>query len=305
VTDRAEPRKDAPYISLSSSLFSDKIMKVTIYTPESSIRSPKKMVKDMFSDLLDSRNLAWQLTVRDIKAQYRQSALGMLWALILPLANTVTWIFLNMTGIVKLDSTGIPYPLYVFSGTLLWSIFMESLQAPLNLTTAAKGMLSKINFPREAIILSGIYQSAFNGLIKVALIMATFLIFGVYPGWNLLLFPFAFLSLILAGTAIGLFLTPVGMLYTDMGRAIPLAFQFLMYVTPIVFPIPKTGWVCVLFSYNPLTQLFMVCRDWLSGTATHFLNGFLLVNLFMLVLLFLTWLVYRLVMPIIIERMNA
>jgi len=263
------------------------------------------MVRDMFADLKSSRGLAWQLTVRDINAQYRQSFLGILWAFIMPLANTVTWIFLNMSGIIRLDSTRIPYPLYVFSGTLLWSIFMESLQAPLNMTTAARSMLSKINFPREALILSGIYQSVFNGLIKIGLILATFLIFGVYPGWNLLLFPFAFLSLILAGTVIGLFLTPAGMLYTDMGRAIPLALQFLMYVSPIVFPIPKHGWVCFLFSYNPLTQLFMVCRDWLTGQSTHFMNGFLLVNAVMLLLLFLTWIIYRVVMPVIIERINS
>jgi lipopolysaccharide transport system permease protein len=140
------------------------------------------MVREMFSDLRAGRDLALQLTVRDIQAQYRQSILGILWAFILPLANTVTWVFLNMTGIVRLDSTGIPYPLYVFSGTLLWAIFMDSLQAPLNLTTAAKGMLSKINFPREAIILSGIYQSLFNGIIKIALILGTFLFFGIYPG---------------------------------------------------------------------------------------------------------------------------
>lgn len=259
----------------------------------------------MLIDIGRSKDLARQLTIRDLKAQYRQSALGFLWAFIMPLANTITWIFLNKTGIIKLESTAIPYPLYVFSGTLLWSIFMESLQAPLNLTNSAKSMLSKINFPREAIILSGIYQSLFNGIIKIILIIGTFLIFDIYPGWNLFLFPFAFLSLILAGTAIGLFLTPVGMLYSDMGRAIPLALQFLMFVTPIVFPMPKAGWAFSLFSFNPLTQLFMVCRDWLTGTSTQFLNGFLIVNLVTIFILFVSWITYRAVMPIIIERMNA
>ena len=224
-------------------------MKVTVYSPESSIRSPRKMIRGMFADLRASMDLARQLTLRDIKSQYRQSALGILWAFIMPLANSVTWIFLNMTGIVKVSATSIPYPLYVFSGTLLWSVFMESLNAPLILTNAAKSMLSKINFPREAIILSGIYQSLFNGMIKVTLIMIVFVIFGIYPGWSLLLFPIAFFSLILTGTAIGLLLTPVGMLYTDMGRAIPLAMQFLMYLTPIVFPIPRSGWGSFIFKF--------------------------------------------------------
>lgn len=278
---------------------------VKIYSYESQLNSPWLFVKEMFIDLFKSRDLARQLSIRDIKTQYRQSILGILWAFIMPLATTITWIFLNKTGIVKLAPTGIPYPLYVFSGTLLWSIFMESLQSPLKLSNAAKKTLSKINFPREAIIISGIYQTIFNGLIKIILIIATFIIFGIYPGWNLLLFPFAFLSLIVAGTTIGLLITPIGLLYTDIGRGIPLAMQFIMYITPVVFPMPKNGWVNLLFTYNPLTQLIMVCRDWLAGMATQFLNGFLIVNAALLILLFIAWLIYRLVMPIIIERMSA
>ncbi len=289
---------------MKSNLSQEKLP-VKIYSYESQFNNPWLFIREMFVDLFKSRDLAWQLTVRDIKAQYRQSILGILWAFIMPLATTITWIFLNKTGIVKLAPTGIPYPLYVFSGTLLWSIFMESLNSPLKLSKAAKRTLSKINFPREAIIISGIYQSMFNGIIKITLIIATFLIFGIYPGWNLLLFPFAFLSLVIAGTTIGLLITPIGLLYTDIGRAIPLAMQFVMYITPVVFPIPKDGWVNLLFTYNPLTQLIMVCRDWLSGTATLYLNGFLIVTSILIFVLFIAWAIYRLVMPIIIERMSA
>jgi lipopolysaccharide transport system permease protein len=63
----------------------------------------------MFRDLLAGRELAWRLTIRDISAQYRQTALGLIWAFILPLAHTITWIFLNSSGIVKVSDTGIPY----------------------------------------------------------------------------------------------------------------------------------------------------------------------------------------------------
>lgn len=283
----------------------NKKLSLKVYSPDSQLNNPWQFIQEMFYDLVTSRDLAWQLTIRDIKAQYRQSFLGILWAFILPLANTVTWIFLNKTGIIKLEPTEIPYPLYVFSGTLLWSIFMDSLQAPLKLLTSAKRILSKVNFPREAIIVSGVYQSLFNGIIKIFLIISTFIIFGIYPGWNLLLFPFAFMALILAGTAIGLFLTPIGLLYNDIGKATPLVMQFVMYLTPVVFPMPKEGWANLLFTYNPLSQIFMVCRDWLSGTTTLYLNGFLIVIAILLLVLFIAWAIYRLVMPIIIERMNA
>ncbi len=68
---------------------------ITIYTPDSSLARPGKMLRDMFHDLWSGRELAWRLAVRDISAQYRQAFLGILWAFILPLANTLTWILLN------------------------------------------------------------------------------------------------------------------------------------------------------------------------------------------------------------------
>jgi len=136
---------------------------ITVYTPESSISHPVKMLRQMFADLGRGRELAWQLAVRDIKAQYRQAALGLLWAFILPLAHTLTWIFLSGSGIVEVKNTNLPYPVYVFTGTMLWAIFMDAVNAPLQQTIAAKAMLAKINFPRETLVVSGIYQTLFNG----------------------------------------------------------------------------------------------------------------------------------------------
>lgn len=185
---------------------------IIVYSPESSLGSPLQMVREMFSDLLASRDLAWRLAVRDISSQYRQTFLGFLWALINPLATTVTWVFLSGAGIISVGETAQPYPVYVFTGTMLWGILMEAMNAPLAQTNAARGMLAKLNFPREALLLSGIYQTLFNSAIKIGLLLAALLVMGIYPGWSLLLFPLGILSLILVGTAIGLLITPVGML---------------------------------------------------------------------------------------------
>ena len=78
----------------------DADLPVTVYTPDSSLASPRQMLRDMVRDLLASRELAWRLAVRDISAQYRQAFLGILWAFILPLANTLVWVFLSGAGIV-------------------------------------------------------------------------------------------------------------------------------------------------------------------------------------------------------------
>ena len=278
---------------------------ITIYSPDSSLSHPIIMVRDMLRDLLASRELAWRLAVRDIRAQYRQAYLGILWAFILPLANTVTWIFLSRSGIVSVGETALPYPVYVFTGTMLWAILMDAMNAPLQQTNAARAMLAKLNFPREALVVSGIYQTLFSAIIKIALLIGALILLKMSPGWNLLLLPLGVLSLILAGTAIGVLITPVGMLYTDVGRALPLLMQFLMYLSPVVFPMPKEGWAATLFKINPLTPLILTARDWLTGFSPQYLGYFLAVNAVTLALLLAVWVAYRLAMPILIERMSA
>lgn len=263
------------------------------------------MAREMWLDLAASRELAWRLTVRDLSAQYRQTFLGFLWAIILPLANTLVWVFLSRSGVVNVSDTLLPYPVYVFTGTMLWAILMDALNAPLQIVTASKVMLAKINFPREALVVAGIYQTIVNALIKVALLLIALLVMGIHQDWSLLLFPIGLLSLILVGTLIGLALTPVGLLYADVGKAIPLLMQFLMYLTPVVFAMPKEGLPATLFQLNPLTPLILTARDWLTGFPPEHLGYFVVVNVVSVVLLFMFWVVFRLAMPILIERIGS
>ena len=81
--------------------------------------------------------------------------------------------------------------------------------------------------------------------------------------------------------------------------------QFLMYVTPVVFAMPREGLAATLFAINPLTPILLTARDWLTGLPAEHLAGFALVNSFALILLAIVWIVFRLAMPILIERMSA
>ena len=166
-------------------------------------------------------------------------------------------------------------------------------------------MLAKLNFPREALIVSGLYQTLFNAAIKVGLMLAALLLIGIKPGWSLLLFPLGVASLLLVGTTLGLFITPVGMLYGDVGRAMPLLMQFLMYITPVVFPMPKEGWAAALFALNPMTPLILTARDWLTGKDPTLLGYYIAMNLLAVLLLLAVWVVYRLAMPILNERIGG
>lgn len=278
---------------------------ITVYSAQSMLRSPAKAFDAMIRDAGKSRELAWRLAVRDISAQYRQSVFGFLWAVLLPLAHASVWIFLGSSGIVRVGSTDVPYTIYVLAGTLLWAIFTDAVNAPLQTTIAAKAMLAKINFPREALILAGLYQTLFNAAIKVFLLLVALPLFSVAYAPSLLLFPLAIASLVVVGTAIGLLVTPIGVLYNDVGRSIPLLLQFLMYFTPVVFIAPKSGWSDLIFQLNPLTPLIITARQWLTGGAVESLGYFLAVNVVAAGILLVAWAAYRIAMPILIERMSS
>jgi lipopolysaccharide transport system permease protein len=302
---RAGPTLDNPSDGGVRSVADGPSLPEIVYTPASALGNPGQLLRAMVSDLTRSRELAWRLAVRDISAQYRQSFLGLLWLFILPLLNTLVWVFIHAIGVVKISTTDIPYPVYVFTGSVLWSILVDAINAPLQQTTASKAMLSKLRFPPEALIVSGLYQTAFNAVIKVVILLAVLPFFGIALGQHLLLFPFALTSLLLLGTAFGLLLTPVGLLYNDVQKGLALLLQFLMYLTPVVFAMPKDGVAAIVYGLNPFTPPILTGRAWLTGLPADHWMAFVAVNLLALLILVAMWVVYRLAMPILIERMHA
>lgn len=263
------------------------------------------MLGDMARDLGASVGLAIQFASSDLRAQYRQTALGVFWAFLLPMANAAIWLFIQSTGIVHVSGTGLPYPAYVVSGTLLWSIFMDAVNAPLQQTLAARQVLPKINFPREALVLAGSAQATFNAAIKLLVLVAILAVLGVVPGPSIVLLPITIGALLLAGTAIGLLLTPIGVLYLDVGRGLPLLLQFLMFLSPVVYAAPRHGWQSVLFQWNPLTTLLSAARATLTGEWGVHWGVFGVIVVGTLALLLVGWVAYRAAMPILVERMST
>ena len=279
-------------------------LKTTVYQKENNTKIVR-LLKESLSDMYKSRFLAKQLAIRDIKAQYRQSFLGIIWAFITPLTTALVWVILNKTGTVKLTDTGVPYPVYVFSGTLLWSILTDSINAPMMNTNAARGILSKINFPKEALIVSGVYKLISNSLIKIALLLSFLIIYGVGFHLTILLFPFALLGIVFFGTVVGLFITPLGMLYNDIGKIISLGLGFLMYATPVIYVIPKDGLLKTLMELNPLTPVILITRNLLTGQNIEYVMYYLIVIAACIPLFFIGLVFYRISIPILVERMSA
>ncbi|MFC1688130.1 ABC transporter permease [Pseudomonadota bacterium] len=283
----------------------DRPLKETVYTPDSELLSFGSLLHSMWNDLLASRELAWRLLVRNISAQYRQSLLGYAWAFLPPLFTTAIWVFLQSQKVFNVADPGMPYPVFVLTGTVLWQTFVEALQAPLNAVSESKGMLTKINFPREALILMGVGQVLFNFSIRVLVLIPVFWWFDVGLHISVLLVPLGVMGLILLGTSIGLSLTPLGMLYQDIGRALSFGTQALFFLTPIIYPVPQASWAGLLVRLNPVTPLLETTREWLvTGTASQ-LTGFIWVTFASLLLLCISWVLYRISMPHLISRMSA
>ena len=275
------------------------------YTPGSAIRHPGRMFREMFRDLWLSRELAWRLFVRDTSARYRQTYLGYVWAFLPPLVTTFTFVLLNSQGVFRAGETAIPYAAYAMIGTLMWQVFVDALQAPIRVVTQAKPMLTKINFPREALLLGGLYQVFFNFTIRLVLLAAVFLWFGIVPPWTAPLALVGVLALVGLGTMIGVLLTPVGLLYQDIGQALLLITGFWMLLTPVVYPPPASGLLALLAKWNPVSPLILCARDWLTTGVSDYLGGFVCVAAITSCLLLLGWIMYRLAMPHLIERMSA
>ena len=280
-------------------------MKVTVYSPESPLRHPGRMLRLFASDIAAGRELAWRLFVRDLSAQYRQTYLGYVWAFVPPLVSAVTFIFLQSQGIVKIEGTGMPYAAFAMIGTLLWQTFVEAIQSPINAVQSAKPMLAKINFPREAILLGGLYMVLFNFLVRLVLLAGVMAIWRVVPGPGLILFPLAMASLLACGYAVGLALLPLGTLYGDVGRGVGIVAQFWMLLTPVVYPARTTGLAGVLATWNPVAPVITTARESLTNAPWSLLPAFLVVSSLAILLCFLGLLAYRLVMPILIERMGG
>ena len=264
-----------------------------------------KHLKASLSDIYNSRFLAKQFAFRDIKAQYRQSYLGILWAFITPFTTAIVWIFLSSTGTIRLTDTGVPYAVFAFSGTLLWSIIKESINTPMSSTSSARGILTKINFPKEALIVSGVYKLLFNTFIKILLLIVLIFVFGVGFHWSLLLFPLAVFVAVFIGVTIGLFITPLGMLYSDISRALGFGLSFLMYITPVVYAIPKSGIMKTLMELNPFTPIILTSRDLVVGMDPQYLSYYFIVLGCSIPLFFLGIVFYRISIPIIVERLSA
>lgn len=275
------------------------------YTAEPLLSHAGTLFAEMWRDLLNSRELAWRLLIRNLSAMYRQTIFGYVWAFLPPLATSATFLFLKSGGVMAPGEIAIPYAAYLLISTSLWALFADAVAAPLRLVTTSRMMLIKINFPRESLILASIGEVLFNFLIRLSIIVGAMLWFQILPPATVFLVPVGILALLILGTMVGILLTPIGLLYQDVSKVLPMLLNFWMLLTPVVYATSNEGIRAELMRWNPVSPVLSVTRDWLVTGQTELLNPFLLITGLASLLLIFGWLLYRIAMPHVISRLGG
>jgi lipopolysaccharide transport system permease protein len=282
-------------------------VKVTVYSSESALKSPVQLLKDLLADVFSpqTHELAVALLKRDIKGQYRLSFLGLAWMFAPVIINTFIWVFLNKQKVLNVGTTDIPYPVYVFAGTLMWNAFTMGLSAPIQAVNKERGMLTKLQFPREALLVSGLLKLLFDTLVQLVIFIPVFLWYQMPLTHWMWLLPIVVIATPFCGYTIGVLLTPAALLFNDLVYAIPFVVRFWFFLTPIIYPVPTSGLIGWVAKLNPATPLIVTARDVLAGQPPTMIPEYFTLFGVCLLLCFAGLIIYRLAMPIIIERMSA
>lgn len=277
---------------------------LSIRTSRTGLEDFPSLIRLMLLDLNNSWRIGLQLALRDLHGTYRQNILGFAWILLPPLVTTILWLCLNQAGIAVVASpSDLPYPLFLTSGTLLWSLFTDAVNAPRGQVSGNMTTLANLNFPPESVLISGCIQIGVNFLIRLALLIAAAFWFNFVPSIWLPAFLWWSAAVLLFGVMIGIFLIPFTSIYKDIGQSIGLVLPLLMYVTPVVYAIPEQGLLRQIMLANPLSYLFSVARSCLDGA---FVTQDVTISLILLPLILFgtlfAWIIFRIALPHLVER---
>ena len=219
------------------------------------------------SELWEYRELLGFLVWRDLKVRYKQTVLGILWAIIQPFfAMVVFSIFFGK--LAKVPSDGIPYPVFAYCGLLPWQLFAHALVESGNSLVGSQNLITKVYFPRLVIPLAAVLAGVIDFGIAFTILIAMMVVFHVTPAAAIITLPF-FLALALAtALAAGLWLSALNVQYRDVRYTIPFLTQFWLFATPVVYPsslIPEQ-WRA-LYGLNPMAGVVEGFRWALLGTS--------------------------------------
>jgi lipopolysaccharide transport system permease protein len=218
-------------------------------------------------EVIRYRELLYMLAWRDVSVRYKQTALGVAWALLQPLLTMLVFtIFFGRFAGLAGRTGGVPYPLYVLAGLLPWTFFATSITNAASSLVTSASLVSKVYFPRLLVPLACVGVALVDLAVSVLLLLALMAWYGVAPTLQVLAAPVALLGALLGAAGVGAFLSALAVSYRDVRYAVPFAVQIWMFVTPVIYPasVVPDRWRALLW-LNPMAGILEGFRASLLG----------------------------------------
>ncbi|MCL4352878.1 ABC transporter permease [Patescibacteria group bacterium] len=184
---------------------------------------------------LSSRELIWQLFRRDFFAVHKKSLLGKSWVLISPIVAIISWVLMNAFGILNPGNVGIPYPAYILIGTSIWGLFIGIYQSAAGTLSVGQGFITQVKYPHEVLLAKQVFDQLVNFFLSFSIIVITLIIFRILPSWQIVFLPVLILPLALLGSGLGLIMSCVSVVASDMKKIMDIFLVNLIFLTPIIY----------------------------------------------------------------------
>lgn len=276
---------------------------VTTYEPDNSlIKGYFSIFIEIYNELKRSKWLTYQLFKRNFLSLYKQSFIGILWALVIPLVSVGTFILLNQSGIFAIGTVNVPYPIYAILGIAFWQLFATGLVSSSNSLVNAGPMIAKINFSKKALVIASIGQSIISFLIQFSLLVFLLIYYRFTPDALILLIPVLITPITLLTLGLGFIFSLLNGIMRDIGNTISMLMMFLMFLTPVLYEKPSSGLLADLTRYNPLYYLVTIPRDLALYGTTFEWKGFILATALSVVIFAICLIVFHLTETRVAER---
>ncbi len=276
---------------------------IITYEPDNSLKKGYLSIfSEIFNELKENRWLTYQLFRRDFFAIYKQSFIGIFWAIIIPLISIGTFIILNRAGIFSIGDIDVPYPIYAILGLAFWQLFSTGLIASSNSLVKAGSMIAKINFSKKSLVIASTGQSIISFLIQFILVGILFVCYRITPNIAILLIPIVIIPIVLLTLGLGFILSIVNGIVRDVGNMLSILVTFLMFLTPVLYAKPTSGILVPITKYNPLYYMVSAPRDLvLMGTISEW-KGFLIASIISVIIFIVCLIVFHLTETRVAER---
>ena len=254
------------------------------------IRPPRKWVPVDLHELWAYRELVTSFTLRDIKLRYKQTGLGIAWAVLQPLLTMVIFtVFFG--GLAKIPSDGVPYPLFVLAALLPWTLFAEGLARSTTSMVSNANIMTKVYFPRLIMPLSSIISPLVDFAVSFIILIAMMIYYGFVPTLNILFLPVFLLLALATALGVGLWLSALNVKYRDFQYTVPFLIQIWMFASPVVYAsslVPES--LRVWYGLNPMAGVIEGFRWALLGTGAP--SAMVLVSVGMVIVLLVSGMFY-------------